>query len=56
MLVDDEYATSARIVGEVCDVINEQPRIVAVYWSLERQMYCKYGKNRQREGSVVQCR
>ena len=27
-----------------------------VYWSLERQMYCKYLNNIQCEGPAVQCR
>ena len=46
MSVDDEDTTFARIVGGVCNVIKKQPRIVAVYWSLERKMYCKYVNNR----------
>ena len=56
MSVDDDDATSARIVGGLCDIIKQQPWIVAVYCPLERQMYCKYVNNRQREGPAVQCR
>ena len=36
-----------------CDKRKQQPWIVAVYWSLERQMYCKYVNNQQREGPAV---
>ena len=56
MLVDDEDAMFACIVGGVCDTIKQQPWIVAVYWLLERQMYCKYLNNRQREGPAVRVR
>ena len=53
MLVDDEDATFARIVGKICDEIKQQPWIVVVYWSLERQIYCKYVNHQQREGPAV---
>ena len=53
MLVDDEDSTFSRIVGRICDEIKQKPLIVVVYWSLERQMYCKYVNNRQREGPSV---
>ena len=53
MSVDEENATFACIVGGICDVIKQQPWIVVVYWSLERQMYCKYVNNRQHEGPEV---
>ena len=53
MLVDDEDATFARIVGIIGDKIIQQPWIVVVYRSLERQMYCKYANNRQREVTAV---
>ena len=53
MLVDDKDVTFARIVGRICDEIKQQPLIVVVYWSLERQMYCKYVNNRQRDGTAV---
>ena len=33
-----------------------QPCIVAVYRSLEQQMYCKYLNNIQCEGPAVRCR
>ena len=56
MLVDDEDAMFARIVGKICDKIKRQTLIVAVYRSLERQKYCKYLNNIQCEGPVVQCR
>ena len=53
MLVDDKDAMFARIVGVICDVIKQQLWIVVVYWSLERQMYCKYVNNRQSERTAV---
>ena len=53
MLVDDEDSTFARNVGRIGDKIKQQPWIVVVYWSLERQMYCKYENNRQCEGTTV---
>ena len=53
MLVHDEDATFARIVGRICDEIKQQPLIVVVYQSLERKMYCKYVNNQQREGPAV---
>ena len=51
--MDKEEATFARIVDRICDEIKEQPWIVVVYWSLERQIYSKYVKNQQREGLAV---
>ena len=48
MLVGDEDATFARIVGGVCGKIKQQPLIDAVNRSLEQQMYCKYLNNTQR--------
>ena len=45
-----------RIVGKICDKIKQQLWMVAVYWSLERQMYCKYLNNGQRGGPAVHCR
>ena len=56
MSVNDKDVTFAHIVEGICDVIKKQPWIVAVYRSLERQMYYKYVNNRQREGPEVQCR
>ena len=53
MLVDYEDATFVCIIGGICDVIKQQPWIVVVYRSLERQMYCKYVKNQQRERTAV---
>ena len=53
MLVDDEDTTFAQIFGRICDRIIQQPWIVVVYLSLERQMYCKYANNRQLEGTAV---
>ena len=53
MSVDEENATFACIVGGICDVIKQQPLIVVVYRSLERQMYCKCVNNRQYYGTVV---
>ena len=53
MLVDDEDATFTRIVGRICEKIKQQPLIVVVYWSLERQMYCKYVNNQQLDGPAV---
>ena len=53
MLVDDEDATFARIVGRICDEIKQQPWIVVVYQTLERQIYCKYLNNQQREGPEI---
>ena len=53
MLVDDEEANFARTVDRICDEIKQQPLIVVVYRSLERQMYSKYVNNQQREGPVV---
>ena len=53
MLLDDKYATLAHIVGRICDEIKQQPWIVVVYHLLERQMYSKYVKNQQREGTAV---
>ena len=55
MLVDDEEKKFAPIVGTICDKIKQQSVIVAVYRSLERQMYCKYLNNRQLEGPAVRC-
>ena len=42
VLVDDEDAMFARIVGKICNKRKQQPRKVAVYRSLERKMYCNY--------------
>ena len=53
MLKDDEYVTSACFVGIICDEIKQQPWIVVVYRLLERQIYCKYVNNQQREGPAV---
>ena len=53
MLVDDEDATFDPIVGRICDEIKQQLWIFVVYRSLERQIYCKYVKNQQREGPAV---
>ena len=41
---------------KICDKIKQQTWIVAVYWSLVQQMYCKYLNNRQREVPAVRCR
>ena len=41
---------------KICDNIKQQPCKVAVYWSLERQVYCKYLNNIQCDGPVVRCR
>ena len=38
-----------------CDKRKQQPWIVAVYRSLERQMYCKYWNNIQCEGLAIRC-
>ena len=54
--VDDEDKMFSRVVSRVCDVIKQQPLIVAVYRSLERQMYFKYVNNRQSEGPEKRCR
>ena len=51
--VEDEDATFTHIVGGVCDVIKQQPWIVMGYCLLERQIYCKYVNNKQREGTAV---
>ena len=53
MLVDDKEATFACIVDRIYDKIKQQPWIVAVYQSLERQMYAKYVNNQQREVTAV---
>ena len=53
MLVDDEDVTFAHIVGRICDEIKQQPWIVVVCWLLEKQMYCKYVNNQQREVPAV---
>ena len=52
-MVDVKYSAFARIVGRICDEIKQQPWIVVVYWSLERQIYCRYVNNQQREGPAV---
>ena len=41
---------------KVCDNVKQQPCIVAVYRSLEQQVYCKYLNNIQCEGPAVRCR
>ena len=41
---------------KICDKRKRKPWIVAVYRSLERQMYCKYLNNIQCEGPAVRCR
>ena len=56
MLVDHEDAMFARIVGKIRDKRKQQPCIVAVYRSLERQVYCKYLNNIQCDGPAVRCR
>ena len=56
MLVDHEDAMFARIVWKICDNIKQQPCIVAIYRSLEQQVYCKYLNNIQYEGPEVLCR
>ena len=56
VLVDNENTMFARIVGNICDKRKQQPRIVAVYWLLERQIYWKYLNNIQCEGLAVWCR
>ena len=56
VLVDDEDATFARIVGKTCKKRKRQPWIVSVYRSLERQIYCNYWNNIQCEGPSVRCR
>ena len=38
------------------DKRKQQPWIVAVYWSLERQFFCKYLNNIQCDGPAVRCR
>ena len=53
MLVDYEDAMFVFIIGGICDVIKQQPWIVVVYRSLERQMYCKYVNNKQSERTAV---
>ena len=53
MLVDDEEATFSCIVDIICDKIKQKPWIVAVYRSLERKMYAKYGNNQQCRGPAV---
>ena len=53
MLVDDEDATFARNFGRICDEIKQQPWIVVVYQSLERQIYSKYVNNKQHESPAV---
>ena len=55
MLVDEKDTTFARIFGRICDKRKGQPQIVAVYWLLERQIYCKYLNNIQCEGPAVRC-
>ena len=56
MLVDHEDASVARIVWKICNKRKQQPWIVPVYRSSERQMYCNYWKHIQCEGTAVRCR
>ena len=56
MLVDDEDSTFARIVWKICHKRKRQPWIVAVYRSLERQIYFNCWKEIQCEDQAVQCR
>ena len=41
---------------KICNKIKQQPWIVAVYWSLERQIYFDYWKHIQCEGPAVRCK
>ena len=52
-MVYDKEATFAPIVDRIYDKIKQQPWIVVVYWSLERQVYSKYVNNQQHEGPAV---
>ena len=56
MLVNDEDATFARIVGKYVISKYKKLCIVAVYRSLEQKKYCKYLNNIQCEVPVVRCR
>ena len=56
VLVDDKDATFAHNDGKICDKGKQQPWIVAVYFSLEWQMYCKYFNNIHFEGPAVRYR
>ena len=49
-------AMVARIVWNICNKRKQQPWIVAVYRSLERQMYCNFWKHIQCECPAVRCR
>ena len=51
MHVDHEDAMFAHIVGLVCDIIKQQPWIVAVSLVLQTINVLRITTNRQREGS-----
>ena len=40
---------------KICDKRKQQPWIVAFYWSLERQMFCKVLNNIQCDGPALRC-
>ena len=56
MLFYHEDAMVARIVWKICNKRKRQSLIVAIYRSLERQMYCDCWKNIQCEDPSVRCR